>query len=55
MQINLENKCVSITAPLIHRFVDLDEVARTHVSLSAKPAANGSAHRHEGNVVRGII
>ena len=54
MQFNLENKIDEATS-LIHRFVDLDEVARTHVSLSSMPAVNGGGHRDEGGIVRSIL
>lgn len=40
---------------LIQRFVDANEVARTIVTVSANPAANGAAYRIEGGIIRSIL
>lgn len=40
---------------LIQRFVEVDEVARTIVTVAANKAVNGGAHRVEGGIIRSIL
>ena len=40
---------------LIQRFVQVDEVARTIVTVAANKAMNGGAHKVEGGIVRNIL